>query len=120
MPKPTKDVIIELGKCPFCHTTIITVDDEHGPRHEESYREAWLLLSDGSRMKVGICVSCRDIMDQDMVDRLMVVHRAFWERGLEEAYKKRHEELTLQEKQQKAYYKKLNSVRFAKRERDLD
>lgn len=118
--KQKKTVIIELGKCPFCHEVIIRLDDHGKPVHEKAYREAWLLLTDGSRMKVGICESCRDIMDEDMVKDLMVVHRDFWAHGLQEAFKQKRLQLDKQEAEQRAYYGKLDVVRFSKRERELD
>ena len=119
MPKLTKEVIIELGKCPFCHASIFEVKNNVVHRNG-IYRESWLLLSDGSRMKVGICTECRDIMDEEMVDELMVVHRAFWQKGLERAYKDKKDQLKKQEAEQKAYYKNISATRFGRREKDLE
>lgn len=121
MPKPAKlPVIIELGKCPFCHTQIMTLNEKKQPVRAESYREMWILLSDGSRMKLAICSSCRDSVSDEMIAELMTEHQKFWVAGLERAYKQKELDLKKQKEQHVGHFQTLSAVRHAKTERLLD
>ncbi len=110
---------IELGKCPFCLTDIIEKDERGNPVFMEDYRECYVLLSDNSRMKVGVCDTCREGLTSDHIDALMTEHQKFWKLGLEEAYTEKKKALDSQRDQQIEHYSNLRSLRFAKREQDL-
>lgn len=54
MRKPTK-----LGFCTCCNTKVYVFDsDGHPVKIRSNYREAMLLLSDGSRGRAAFCVNC--------------------------------------------------------------
>ena len=118
--QPRKEVIIELGLCPFCHERIIEELGVNKFKHLPSYCEFWVLLTDNSRMKVGCCLDCRGQLDDEMVNELMVVHRRFWQAGIEEATKKKIEEINQVLQQQLTYYGELDFLRFGLKESDLE
>lgn len=122
MPKKKQQVNakIELGKCPFCVKEIISRNDKGETVRSNDYRDFWVLLSDGSRMKVGICDTCRESLTDEHIEALMAEHRVFWQNGLEEAYEEKKQALDRDRDSQIEHYTNLKSLRFAKREHDLD
>lgn len=118
--KPTKKVTIKFGLCPFCHATIMRQDQQRRPLREATYREFWVLLSDGSKMKVAICADCREVLDETMIEALMVEHRTFWKKGIIKAFNEQLRTTKRRKAEQVAYYNQISSVRFGVRERDLD
>jgi len=108
---------IKVGHCPFCDTKIFDVEDEQEKRLP-NYSKFWILLSDGSRMKVAKCKKCK--IGKVKVNKLMKAHQEFWKEGIENEVAKKHKELEQQKEQQIKYYNNLNSVSFGTSERDLE
>lgn len=110
-------MIIKVGHCPFCDEKVFEVEGNESKRLP-NYSQFWVLLSDGSKMKVAKCKKCR--LGKAKVGQLMKAHQDFWKKGIEEAAARKHEELEAQKQQQIKFYNNLNSVSFGTSERDLD
>lgn len=111
---------IQLGKCPFCDKDILGRNERGETVRSSDYRDFWVLLSDGSRMKVGVCDTCREGLTDEHINVLMAEHRVFWQKGLVEAYEEKKRALDRDRDSQIEHYSNLRSLRFAKREHDLD
>lgn len=111
---------IELGKCPFCLDEIISKDDRGHVIYGDNYGEIYILLSDRSKMKIGVCLTCCECLTDDHIESLMEEHRKFWILGLQDAFAEKKKTLDRQRDEQLEYYDNLSSVRFAKSERDLE
>lgn len=120
MAKAKLPVIIELGKCPWCHVTILTVPKPNQPVRSEKYREFWVELSDGSRMKVAVCADCRELLDKTMVEALMAKHREFWVKGIKKAYQEQLRKMRKNQAEQEDHFNNMKALRFAKTEKALE
>ena len=112
--------IIEFGKCPFCEMEVMSLDRNNNPQKLDNYSEFWILLSDSSRMKVAICKDCRKTLTQQQVDELMIVHREFWLKGIDDSIDRMIAELQNRRQEQTNYYENLNCAKYGLTERDLE
>ena len=111
---------IEAGKCPYCQKQVWEMDQHNNHKRLKDYGEFWIALSDGSRMKVNICKTCRKKLTNKMVSDLMKVHKEFWINGIEETINKTIVELQQKKTSQINYYSTLDSVKHGLTERDLE
>lgn len=111
---------IEFGKCPYCAKEIMTLDEKNNPLMLTGYSTFWMMLSDGSRMKVAICEDCKKTLTKKKVDALMIAHQEFWKKGIESQLDEKIAELNQRKQEQINYYTNLTSLKFGLREKDLE
>lgn len=108
---------IKVGHCPFCDTKVFDVENNETKRLP-NYSQFWVLLSDGSKMKVAKCKKCK--LSKAKVKKLMKAHQEFWVKGIENAVAQKHEELEQQKEHQIKFYNNLDSLSYGTSEKDLE
>lgn len=114
-----KDVVLEPGLCPFCKKRVIEELGVNKFKYSTDYREFWVLLSDNSRMKVGICENCRETLTTAKVDELMRVHATYWIEGLKQSYATQIKKLEADRDKHITYYGQMSFIRYGMSESDL-
>lgn len=76
----------KFGHCVKCHKCMLieqAIDSKVQKRFTQDYSELELFLSDGSKMRVAICVDCRQsLRDENLPEIMETVYRG-WEKELE-------------------------------------
>lgn len=81
---------IKIGACTSCDKQIFDASKPKGSRFTEEYREHTLGLSNETLMRVGVCASCKEILDsdntkaQELANQILERHKIWWRNNLPE------------------------------------
>ena len=70
---------LKKGGCAYCDVPIRNLQE--GCRLP-NYREIWLLISNGSKMRVAVCEECKKKLNKKMSKKIMAKHRNFWKNSI--------------------------------------
>lgn len=73
-----------LGKCSNCKTQIMDLELRGQKRLLTNYRDHIVELSNGTLMRVGVCVNCKALLVaglkvKETADNILKNHKAYWE-----------------------------------------
>jgi len=66
---------LKFGYCAYCGESIMDIMKR---KLAQNFRTLWLLLSDGSKMRVGVCEKCYQKPTKKMRDTIIEKHRKYW------------------------------------------
>ena len=74
-----------LGKCSNCKTQIMDLELRGRKRLLDNYRDHIVELSNGTLMRVGVCVNCKALLVaglkvKDTADNILKNHKDYWEK----------------------------------------